>query len=59
MVSRTSLFEWHRRFKEGRDEVEDDHRSGRSSTSRTEENVQRVREKVWSDHRLTVRMIAG
>ena len=32
-MSRTRLFEWHRRFKEGREEVEDDHRSGRPSTS--------------------------
>jgi len=57
-MSRTHLFEWNRRFKEGRQEVEDDHRSGRPSTSRTEENVQRVREKVQSNRRLTVRMIA-
>ena len=34
MMSRTHLFEGHRRFKEGREEVEDDHRSGRPSTSR-------------------------
>ena len=57
-MSRTCLFEWHRRFKEGREEVEDDHRSGRPSTSRTDENVERVRPKVWSDRRLTARMIA-
>ena len=57
-MSRTSLFEWHRRFKEGREEVEDDHRSGRPSTSRTDKNVERVRQKVRSDRRLTVRMIA-
>jgi len=57
-MSRTRLFEWHRRFKEGREEVEDDHRSRRPSISRTEEeNVQHVRE-VQSNHRLTVRMIA-
>jgi len=43
---------------EGREEVEDDHRSGRPSTSRIEENVQRVREKVQSARRLAVRMIA-
>jgi len=30
-MSRTHLFEWHRRFKEGREEVEDDHRSGKPS----------------------------
>ena len=57
-MSKTRLFEWHRRFKEGREEVEDDHRSGRPSTCRTDENVERVRQKVRSDRRLTVRMIA-
>ena len=57
-MSRTRLFEWHRRFKEGKEEVQDDHRSGRPSTSRTDENVERVRQQVRSDRRLTVRMIA-
>ena len=57
-MSRTRLFEWHRRFKEGREEVEGDHRSGRPSTSRLHENVERVRQTVRSDRCLTVRMIA-
>ena len=57
-MSRICLFEWHRRFKEGREQVEDDHTSGRPSTSRTDENVERVRQKVRSDWRLTFRMIA-
>ena len=39
-MSKTRLFECHRRFKEGREEVEDDHRSGRPSTSRTDVNVE-------------------
>ena len=51
-MSRTRLFEWHSRFKEGREEVEDDRRSERPSTSRTDENVERVRKKVRSDRRL-------
>ena len=55
-MSRIRLFEWHRRFKEEIEEEEDDHRSGRPSTSRTDENVERVRQKVRSDRRLTVRM---
>ena len=38
--------------------MEDDPRSGTPTTSRTNENVERVREKVRSDRRLTVRMIA-
>ena len=57
-MSITRLFEWHRRFREGRKEVEDDHWSGRPSTSRTDEYVEHVRQKVRSDCRLTVRMIA-
>ena len=57
-MSKTRLLEWHRRFKEGREEMEDDHRSGRPSTCRTDENVERVRQKMRSDRRLTVRMIA-
>ena len=57
-MSRTGLFELHRRFKEGREELKDDHRSGRPSTSRADENVERLRQKVRSDRHLTVRMIA-
>ena len=56
--SRTRFFEWHRRFKEGREEVEDDHRNGRRSTSRTDKNVECVRQKVRSNCRRTVEMIA-
>ena len=56
-MSRTRLFEWHRKLKEGREEVEDDHRGGRPSTNRTDKNVERVRQKVWSDRCLTGRMI--
>ena len=57
-MSRTRIFEWHKRFREGREDVEDDPKSGRPTTSRTNENVECVREKVHSDCRLTVRMIA-
>ena len=56
-MSRTRLFVRHRRFKEGREEVEDDHRSGRPSTSRTDQHVEHVRQKVRSDLSLTVRII--
>ena len=57
-MSRTRIFEWHKRFREGREDVEDDPKSGRPTTSRTNENVECVREKVRSDRHLTVRMIA-
>ena len=58
-TSETRLFEWQRRFKEGREKVEDDPRSGRPSTSKTDENVERVRQKVRSDRRFAVGMIAN
>ena len=58
-MSRCRVFEWHKRFKEGREDVEDDPRSESLSTSKTEENVERVRQKVCGDHRSTARMIAN
>ena len=57
-MSRTCAFEWHKRFKEGREEVEDEPRSGRPSTSRTEDNIEFVKQMVRADRRLTVQMIA-
>ena len=47
-----------KRFREGREDVEDDPRSGRPTTSRTNKNVEQVREKVRTDCHLTVKMIA-
>ena len=57
-MSRTRAFEWHKRFKEGQEEFEDDPRSGRPSTSRTANNIERVKQMVRVDRQLTVRMIA-
>ena len=57
-MSHTRAFEWHKRFKEGREEVEDDPRSGRPSTSRTADNIERVKQMVRADCQLMVRMIA-
>ena len=54
-MPRTRILEWHKRFKEGRESMEDDPRSRRLTTSRTNENVEHVREKVHSDRRLTVK----
>lgn len=57
-MSRTRVFEWHKRFSEGREEVEDDERTGRPVTSRIEENVKKVNEIVRKDRRLSLRMIS-
>ena len=57
-MSRPRVFEWHKRFKSGREEVENDLKSERPSTTKTHENIMRVKQLVRSDRRLTVRMIA-
>ncbi|XP_031338864.1 histone-lysine N-methyltransferase SETMAR-like [Photinus pyralis] len=42
---------------EGRESIEDEPRSGSPSSARTDENVDRIRDLMRSDRRLTVRMI--
>ena len=46
------------RFSEGRESVTDEERSGRPATSRTEENIVKIRQIVRENRRLTVRSIA-
>ena len=52
------FFEWQRRFKEGREDVHDDPRSGHAKTQRTDADVDRVRTLERSDRRVGVRVIA-
>ena len=54
-MSRIRIFEWHRKIKERREDVEDDPKSGRPTISRTNENVERVREKCV----VTVALLLG
>jgi hypothetical protein len=37
-----SVFEWHRRFKEGREDVQDDPKSGKAKMQKTDANVDTV-----------------
>jgi hypothetical protein len=41
-LSRTAIFEWYSCFKAGRVSLEDDECSGRPSTSKTTENVEKI-----------------
>jgi len=44
-MKKSSVFEWHKWFKEGHENVEDDERSGYPRSHRTNENVEKCR--IW------------
>ena len=55
-LKKTAVYEWHERFKSGRESVEDDERSGRPS--KTDENINKVREMLINNRKLTIRKLA-
>ena len=58
VMKKTAVHKWAKRFSEGRESVTDEERSGQPATSRTEENIAKVRQIVHENHRLTVRSTA-
>ena len=58
-MSRSQVFKWYKAFSEGRESIKDEPHSGRPSTSKTNNNVEKVLVLVRSDCRLTVRMITS
>jgi len=57
-LSRTQVFEWFKRFKEGREEIGDDQRPGCPSTSKTDANIEKVGETVRQNRHLSIRAVA-
>ena len=57
-LSYVQVTRWMKKFKGGQEGVDDDPRSGRPSTSQSDENVTRVRELLNADRRMTVRLLA-
>ena len=57
-MKKTAVYKWVNHFSEGRESVIDEERSGRPATSRTEENIAKVRQIVHENRWLTVRSIA-
>ena len=51
-VSRKCVYEWFKHFREGKETTEDEPRSGRSSTRRTPEMIEKVRQMLTQDRRL-------
>ncbi|GFR29224.1 hypothetical protein TNCT_240931 [Trichonephila clavata] len=58
-LSRRTVFQWFKRFRESRESVEDEHRSGRQLASRTMANVERVRKLLLKDIRLCVQIMTN
>ena len=55
--SQTQIKEWFNRFRNGRMSMDSETGSGRPSTSRNEEVIEKVRQIVMEDRRLTLREI--
>ena len=52
-MKKTEVYKWVKRFSEGRESVTDEERSGRPATSRTEENIAKIRQIVCENRRLS------
>ena len=50
-VSRALVFKWHRRFKDGRQDIEDDERQGREAVIRTSRSSGKQMYAMFADHR--------
>ena len=57
-VTMKTVYKWFERFRNGCESFEDEERSGRLSTSKTQENVERVSEMIRSNRRLTIMEIS-
>ena len=53
-MSRARVFEWHKQFLEGKEGVKDDPNAGRPSASKTDVNIEKVCQLVYSDCWLTI-----
>lgn len=56
-LSRHMVFEWHKRFCEGRESLEDDRRTPPPRSVHTAENIAKVRDYIANDRSATVRMM--
>ena len=57
-MSRANVYRRYACFRDGREDVKDDDRSGRPSTARTNESVESVRRLLTEDRRTTLQVIA-
>ena len=58
-INRASVFEWHKRFKEGRESVRDDVKCGRSKKDGTPELIGQIKNFISKDHRVSIETISA
>ena len=58
-MSRTQVQVWYNRFKEGREDVNDDACPGSPNTSTTDENIEAVKKMILDNCRITIREVAN
>ena len=58
-MNRASVFEWHKRFKEGRESVRDDERCGRSKEVRSPELIGQIKNFMDKDRRVSIETISA
>ena len=57
-MERSNVYLWYKMFSQGREEVNDEERAGRPSTSTTDESIDEVKKIVLVNRRITVRKVA-
>ena len=57
-ISRTQVQFWYNRFKQGREDVNDDGCSGRSSSTTTDENIETGNKLILDNRRIIIRGVA-
>ena len=58
-MNQASVFEWHKKFKKGRESVRDDERCGRSKEVRTPELIGQIKNFMDKDRRVSIETISA
>ncbi|UYV83955.1 hypothetical protein LAZ67_X000694 [Cordylochernes scorpioides] len=57
-LDRSNVYRWYKMFSEGREDVNDEERAGRPSTSTTDEKINELEKMILANRRITVREVA-
>ncbi|UYV68865.1 hypothetical protein LAZ67_6001340 [Cordylochernes scorpioides] len=57
-LDRSNVYRWYKMFSEGREDVNNEERAGRPSTSTTDEKINEVEKMILANRRITVRELA-